>query len=124
MSKLSIIHIASLVILGVLLVFTVFRPIATGGKYSEVSRGQLLQTEDEYIIQFDIINREGKDKKYTIKVAIDDYRYSEDVLIPDGRIFSYINHIYPGRITEGNVSFTIFKEDEDTPFEQITYYLK
>ena len=91
MSKLSIIHIASLVFLGVLLVFTVFRLIATGGKYSEISRGQLLQTDEEYIIQFDIMNREGEDKKYTIKVAIDDYRYSEDVLIPDGRIFSYIH---------------------------------
>lgn len=124
MSKLSIVHIASLVILGVLLVFTVFRPIATSGKYSEVSRGQLLQTEEEYIIQFDIMNREGEDKKYTIKVAIDDYRYSEDVLIPDGRLFSYINHIHPSRITDGKVSFTIFKEGEDTPFEQITYYLK
>ena len=124
MSKLSIIHITSLVILGVLLVFTVFRPIATGAKYSEVSRGQLLQTEEEYISQFDIMNREGEDKKYTIKVAIDDYRYSEDVLIPDGRKFTYIHHIYHNRITEGNVSFTIFKEGKDTPFEQITYYLK
>ena len=72
MSKLRIIHIASLVILGILLVFTVFRPIATGGKYSEVSRGQLLQTEAEYIIQFDIINREGEAKKYTIKAVVDD----------------------------------------------------
>lgn len=124
MPKLSIIHIASLVILGVLLVFTVFRPMATGGEYSEVSRGQLLQTEAEYIIQFDIMNREGEDKKYTIKVAIDDYRYSEDVLIPDDRIFTYIHHINPSRITEGNVSFAICKEGEDTPFEQITYYLK
>ncbi|MBI3041027.1 MAG: hypothetical protein HYY80_05205 [Chloroflexi bacterium] len=124
MSKLRISHIASLVILGILLVFTVFRPIATGGKYSEVSREQLLQTEAEYIIQFDIINREGEAKKYTIKAVVDDYRYSEDVIIPDGRKFTYIHHIYPGRITAGNISFTIAKEGEDSPFEQITYHLK
>lgn len=123
-SRLRIVFVISLVLLGILLVATVFRPMATGGKYSDVSRGQLLQTGEEYIVQFDIMNHEDEDKKYTVKVAIDDYRYSEDVLIPDGRTFTHIHHIYPSRITEGNISFTIHKEGEDTPFEEITYHLK
>ena len=125
MSKLRIFYILSLVILGLLLVSTVFRPMATSGGYSEVSREQLLQAEDEWIVQFDIINREGKDQRYTIGVSVDvDKPYKENVLIPDGRMFTYIHHIYKHQITEGEVSFVLYKEGEDTPFEEITYYLE
>jgi len=123
MSKLRIVYIASLVILAVLIGFTVLRPLATGGEYSEVSKEQLLQTENEYIIQLDIKNHEGEDKNYTINVLIDGKSYSEDVLIPDGRIFTYIQHVYRGRIIEGNVTFTIYKEGEDTPLEELTYHI-
>lgn len=94
-----------------------------GEKYSEVAKEQLLQTENEYIIESHIINHEGEAKNYTIKISFDSYRYSEDVLIPDGRIFTYIHHIYPDRMAEGVVSFAINKEGEDTPFEEITYYI-
>ena len=123
MPKLRIIYIVSLVILAVLIGFTVLRPLATGGEYSEVSKEQLLQMENECIIQLDIKNHEGEDKNYTINVLIDGKLYSEDVLIPDGRIFSYIQHIYRDRMIEGNVTFTIYKEGEPTPIEQITYYI-
>ena len=93
-------------------------------EYGEVQREQLLQTEDEWIIQFDIINHEGKDQNYTISVVIDGKPYSQKVLIRDGKMFTYIQHIRHDRVTEGIVSFTICKEGEETPFEQTTYYLK
>ena len=124
MSKLRIFYIASLVILGVLLVFTVFAPIAEGEKYSEVQRVQLLQAEDEWIIQFDIMNREGEDKSYTITVEIDGKQYSQRVLIGDDKSFTYIHHIYRERVTEGCATFTICKEGEAIPIEQATFYLK
>jgi hypothetical protein len=123
-SRLKIVYIASLVILGVLIGITVFQPMATGGEYSEVQQAQLLETEDEYTIQFDIINREGKDQHYTITVVIDDKPYTQKVLVYDGRKFTYIHHIYPDRVTSGEVSFTVYKDGEATPFEQATYYLK
>ena len=122
MSKLRIFYIVSLVILGVL-VFNLLRPMATGGNYSEVSREHLLRTEDKYIVEFNIMNHEGEDKSYTINVLIDGKLYSEDVLILDGKLFTYSHHIYPDRITEGNVRFAIYKEGEAVPFEEITYYL-
>ena len=124
MSRAKIIYIASLVILGVLIAFTVFRPIAVGGEYSEVQRAQLLETENKWIIQFDLINHEGRDQNYTITMVVYGKQYNTSVLIPDGRIFTYIHHIYPDTITEGDVRFTIYKEGEATPFEEATYYLK
>ena len=124
MSKLRIAYIASLVLLAVLIGFTVLRPLTTKGEYSEVSRQQVLQTETEYIIQFDIMNREGEERNYTINVFIDGKSYSEDILIPNGRIFTYVQHVYRDRVTEDNIRFAIYKEDAVTPFEEITYYLK
>ena len=124
MAKLRIIYVASLVILAVLIGFTVFRPMAMGNKYTEVQKEQLLQTESEWIIQFVIINHEGRDQNYTINVLVDEQLYTESVLIRDGRRFSYIHRIRRDKITDGDVSFAIYKESEATPFEQATYHLK
>lgn len=121
---LRIVYILSLVILGVLLAVTVFSPVVTRSKYSEVQREQLLQTKDEHIIQFSIINHEGCDQSYTITVVVDGKRYSEDVLIGNGKKFAYIHHIRRHLMTEGKVSFTICKKGEGTPIEQIIYYLR
>jgi len=124
MPRLRIVYILSLVILGVLIAFTVFRPMIGGGEYSEVQKEQLLKTESEWIIQLNIINHEGRDQNYTITVVVDGKQYSEKVLIHDGRIFAYIHHIYPDRVSDGDVSFAIYKEGEATPFDEATYYLK
>jgi len=123
MSRLRIVYIVSLVILAVLVVSAVLRPVTADSEYSEVSREQLLQAENSYIIQFDIKNHEGEDKNYTINVLIDDWSYSEDILIPGGRVFTYVHHIYPDRINGGEATFVIYKEGESTPMEQLTYHI-
>ena len=123
MSRLRLVFIISVVILAVLIGSILLRPLATGAKYSEVQKEQLLQTEDAWIIEFKIMNREGEDKNYTITGLIGDKSYSEDILIPDGRAFTHIHHIYPETISGGSIIFTIYKEGEDTPFEQIIYHI-
>jgi len=124
MLKFKIIYITSLIILGVLIAFTVFRPISTAGEYTEVQREHLLEREGEWVIEFDIINREGKDISYTIKVVADGKLYTENILIRDGGIFTYIHHFYPDRLTNNEVSFAVYKEGGSTPVEQATYFLK
>ena len=123
MSRFKIIYILSLVILGLLIAFTVFQPMAVGGEYSKVQREHLLQVGDQWIIKFNIINHEGKDVSYIIKVLVDGKLYNQPVLIKDGGVFTAIHHIYPDRLTEGDISFAIYKEGEATPFEEVTYYL-
>ncbi len=124
MSKLRAFYIISLMILGVLLVLTVFRPMASGSEYSEVQRVQLLEREDQWIIEFDIINREGEDMSYTITVFADEKLYTESVLIKDEGMFTYIHHFYPDRLTKNEVNFAVYKEGESTPVEQATYFLR
>ena len=124
MLKFRLIYIASLVILGVLTAFTVFQPLASGGEYSEVQRAQLLEREDQWIIEFDIINQEGEDASYTINVLTDGKLYTESVLIRDGGMFTYIHHFYPDSLTNNEVSFAVYKEGGSTPIEQATYFLR
>jgi hypothetical protein len=122
--KLRILYLSSLLILAALLVLAFFQPMTHEMEYSEVQRVQLLESENERIIQFDIFNHEGQDTNYSINVEVDGKPYIETVLIPDGGRFTYIHHIYPDRITKGEVSFEVYKEDESMPIEAVTYYLK
>ena len=124
MEKSKFVYIGSLAILAVLLVLAFYHPITTESKYSEVQRAQLLEKGNERIIQFDIINHEQKDMNYTIVVTVDEKKYTEDVLIRKGGMFTYIHHIYLERITKGEVSFVVYKEGEPQPIEEVTYYLK
>lgn len=124
MSKLRITYVGLLVILAILVGFTIFRPITTGEQYSNVARWHLLETENEYIIELDIINHEGEEKMYSIRTLIDGKLYREDALIHDGRTFTYIHHIRTNNLTDGNVHFAIYKDGEDTPFKKANFYLK
>lgn len=122
--RLRIIFIVSLVLLGVLVVLAVFRPLVTGREYSVVGRESTLQTGDQWIIQFDIINREGKDMGYNLVWLSGGETYTERVVVGNGRIYSHIRHVYLATVKEDKVNLIIYKEGETTPFEQVTYYLK
>ncbi len=125
MLKFKPIYVSSLVVLGVLIAFTFFRPVTTGGDtYSEVQRTQLLESEGGWIIEFDIINHEGRDMSYTIEVTSDGEPYTESVSIRDGKMFTYIHHFYAERLTSNEVSFAVYKEGESAPVEEGTYFLQ
>ncbi len=124
MSKLRIFYIFSLVILGVLVAVTVFHPTAGGATYSQVQGEQLLEKDDQWIIEFHILNNEGQDTNYTINALVDGDLCTDTIPIKSGRVFKYILHIYKNKLDEGKVSLAIHKEGEETPFEQTNYYLK
>ena len=127
MSKLRIFYILSLAILGILLVSTVFRPMAGGGKYSEVQREGFIETGEGWVIQFDLINHEWKDQRYTIGISVNEGKpYRESLLLRDGRTYTFVRRINSYELSgdKDKVIFAIYKEGEDTPFEQATYYLR
>ena len=124
MSKFRVVYIVSLLILGVLLFFTVFKPMVKGSEYSEVARMALIQGDNEYIVEFDIINQEGETRKYYINALIDGKIDSRNCTIRDGAAGTYIYHIYPEKINDKRVTFTICREGENEPFEELTYYLR
>ena len=86
MSRLRILYIISMVILGLLLVFTVFRPMVTGGEYSEVQGMYLLEKADEWIIELHLLNHEGQDTNYTVDVLVDGDLCTDTIPIRSGRV--------------------------------------
>jgi len=122
--RLRIVFIISLLILGLLVVFTVFRPMETSEEYSGVVQESIIQAEDEWIIQFTITNREAEDASYLINWSTAGEIYnSKTVLIKKGRTFTNIHHVYPEKVKEGKVKLEIYKEDRSVAFEQATYYV-
>ena len=124
MSKFRVFYIISVLILGALLVLSVFRPMAADAKYSEVQRRQLLQMQDQWILQFDILNHEDEDVTYTIYSTAGDRNHVQSVTIKAGGMFNYMQRIYPESMSEKILSFAVYKEGEDTPFEKATYHFE
>ncbi len=125
MAKLKIFLIISLVIVGVLLVWVVIWPMGGGEeKYSEVQRESLLERADGWVLQFDILNHEGDAMTYSTDIVVDATTFTVSFAVQSGGIYTYIHHINSSGLTDGKVFITIFKEGENAPFEQGTYYLK
>ena len=122
MSKLRLIFVLSLVILaGVFVAIMYFIP--SGQKYMESKRAQIIEGDNDWILQYDIINDEERDVKYTIYITVDDVAYSDSTVIKPGKTYTYIRHIYPQQIEEGKVTFALYEEGKTKPIEQVTYYI-
>ena len=83
----------------------------------------MLKTEVEHIVQLDITNHEGKETSYTIQALIDGEKNVHPISIADGKKFTYMYHVYTDQLIERDVTFTVYKEGQDSPFEQITYHI-
>jgi hypothetical protein len=124
MSRLKVVFVISVVILGVLIGSVMLSPVTARVKYSEIQQEQLLKTDTEWIVEFKILNHEGDKKKYTITQLADGKSDKTEVTILEGRKFTYIYHVYPEQLADKVVTFAIYKEGEPTPFEQITYHIE
>lgn len=123
-SKVKILYVASLVTLGIMMAFMLLTPLSTEVEYSEVSRIEFIRSEDECILEIDILNHEGRDQNYVVNTLFNDKQYSERITIPDGKIHTYICYIYPDQVIDAKFVCSIRKEGETSPIEVVTYYLR
>ena len=123
MPRLKLLYIACLVVLGGSLVL-LFYSITRAEQFTEVRRDQLIQQEEEWILQFDIINQEGADVNYTVDALVDGKEYSSIVTVKEGRTFTYIHHIQPEMVRGGEIFLALYREGESTPVKQTTYFVK
>jgi len=120
--RLRLIFILSLIVLAGLFVSIVyFLPLREG--YTETKRVHIIEAENEWILQYDIINREGGDIKYTIVVTVDGMVYTDSTVVKPGKTYTYIHHIYPQQLQEGKVDFALYQEGKTEPIEQATFHL-
>jgi hypothetical protein len=123
-TKLQVFYIISLLILATLFVLAIFKPFASGSNYTQVSRQSLLQTQDEWIFQFDILNHEGHVVRYTIHFLFGGQDFHETFIVRDGGKFTYIHHIKKEDAGSGSVEYKLYKENSSEPIEEGSYYLK
>ena len=95
-----------------------------GSEYSKVQREQLLKTENEWVVQFDIINHEGREQEYTIEALGGGEKYRGSVTILEGQVYTFIRHIRRDQTGDGPVSFAVYRSNEEKPFKKVTYYLE
>ena len=121
-SKLRLIFVLSLIILAGVFIATVYF-IPSSQSDTESKRVQIIQGENEWILQYDIINNEERDTKYTIYVTIDDAVYKDSTMVKPGKRYTYIHHIYPQQLVKVMLNFALYEEGEAKPVEQATYYI-
>ena len=118
------VYVLSLLALGALLALTVFRPLASGEGYTQIQGEQLLERENEWVVELNIVNQEGQDTEYAIQVVVGVERASEEVRVRAGQNYKYIYHISKDGLEGKEAIFSIYKKGEDKPLETVTYNLK
>ncbi len=122
MSRLRLIFVLSLLVLaGVFVAIVYFIP--SGKSYTESTRAQIIVGENEWILQYDIVNNQAKDIRYTISVSVDGAVYTDSTVVRSGKTYTYIRHIYPQQLKEGKVTLVLYEEGKTEPVEQVTYHL-
>jgi len=117
-----LIFVLSLIILAGVFISTIYF-IPSGQSYTESKRVQIIEGENEWILQCDIINNETRDIKYTIYVTVDDAVSKDSIVVKQGKTYTYIHHVYPQQLDEGKVTFALYEGDKAEPVEQATYYI-
>ena len=122
MSKLTVVFVLSLLILAGVFVSTMYF-IPARVSYTESRRSGIIAADNEWILQYDIINTEPEDINYTISVAIDNAIYKDSTTVRAGKAYTYIQHIYPQQLEQGRVSLSLYREGKVEPTEHATYYI-
>lgn len=56
-------------------------------------------------------------------INVDDAVYKDSTVVKQGKTYTYIHHIYPQQLEEGEVTFALYEEGKAEPIEQVTYYI-
>jgi len=117
-------HIASLVVLAALLALTVALPTLRGRELKETQRAQILRSDDEWILQYDILNDGEGPRSYLIEVNVDGTTYRQEAATTPNGKFIFIHHIRPEQLTEGVVTLRLFQEGRSEPLDSARYTLR
>ncbi len=122
MSKLRLVFILSLVVLaGVFLAILYFIPSIRS--YPEPYTIQVIDGDEEWILQCDILNTEERAIEYSITVTVDDRTYRDSTVVKPGKAYTYIHHVYPPQLAEGKVTFELHRDGQKGPIKTATFQI-
>ncbi len=121
LSGLRLIFLLSIVILAAVFIAIIYL-IPSELNYAESKNIQIIDGQEQWILQYDIVNDQQNDISYTIEVTIDGIVFTDSAVVEPGKTYTYIRHIDPGQVSTGEVSLTLYQGEMATPVEQVTYY--
>ena len=122
MGRIRLIFVLSLVILAVVFVTTILC-LPSEEDYIESKKFQIISGENEWILEYNIINIEAREIKYAIVVDIDGTVYKDSIVVKPQKVYTYIHHIYRHHLERGEVTFTLYEDGKAEPVEQVTYHI-
>ncbi len=122
-SKLKLIFILSLILLAAVFIATIYL-IPSKLDFAESKNIQIIEGEKEWILEYDIFNNEERDITYEIQVMVNGNAFNDNTTVASGREYTYILNIPHKKITNGDVTFTVFEEGMQEPIEQAIFKLQ
>lgn len=123
MSRLRSVFIISLIILAAIFISTMLF-IPSGQNLEESNRVQIIKGDEEWILQCDITNNQGRDINYVFSVVVDDVVHQDSTMVEQGQTYTFIHHIYPEQLVAGEVTFTLREKGKAEPIEQVAYNIE
>jgi hypothetical protein len=123
MFKLRIVFILSLAILAALAVSTVYF-LPSGESYVESKKLKIIAEDTEWILPYDILNRDEQDKQYAMEITVDGAIYHDETTVKKGKYYTYLFHIQPEQLVAGNVGFTVYEQGKAVPVDQATFQIE
>lgn len=123
MSRLRSVFIISLIILAAIFISTMLF-IPSGQNLEESNRVQIIKGDEEWILQCDITNNQGRDINYVFSVVVDDVVHQDSTMVEQGQTYTFIHHIYPEQLVAGEVTFTLREKGKAEPIEQVVYNIE
>lgn len=118
MSRLRIMYIASLCILGIILASIVYLIPGKTTKYKEITRAEMIKLDKGWVIQMDLNNPDEQDRDYNISVkAGSEQPENEDAVIKPDSKFRYSCGTDPEQ--QQSVTLKVYRKgDEALPWVQ------
>ncbi len=123
MSKLKLLFIASLIMLGVAVSLTIFKPLAKGARYADVQQESLLKSDREWVLQFTLFNNGDSPETFQIQVDKDGQLFPCQVPVVGQEEFTYIRHFQRQPGQDHNLDATIYIQGDNQPVETLHYNL-
>jgi hypothetical protein len=123
---LNLFYIFSLAVLACLIILSVLHPFQGTRQTDTIQKMQLLRSNDAWIIQLQLVNRQPEDVSYHVQTMIGQHTYHGYVTIKKDGVYIYnqpveIAPAFAGKTLQ--VLVNIYENEGTAPVESMTYFL-
>lgn len=127
MDRLKLIYgalvIAVLILIALIGFSGIYKSLVMPNESATFTTQSLVDVESYKVFEYEILNREGQDTNYKICIFFEDSQRCFWQPIEHGRSYTYKRFFYPSGDDQRRLTITVYKEDDQTPVENATYFV-